>query len=92
MLYPRSEAIHRNPIEPQKQTSCEEIVKQKYPDAFVDNTGGEWYHIFIRQAVTEPCQTCHQQWTHEVVTCATPIGEDGEYSAWEQAARVLGLI
>jgi hypothetical protein len=74
-----------------KPTS-QELVQQKYPDAFVDDDG-QWIYIMVRKTITEECPTCGKNWTHKVVDHTNILGSAGnESSAWESAARNLGLI
>lgn len=69
-----------------------ELVQQKFPDAFVRDDG-EWVYIKNLETITEKCPTCGQDWTHKVTYCRNNLGSAGnESSAWESAARNLGLI
>ena len=71
---------------------AEELVKQKYPDAFVEDNG-QWVYIMTLKTVIERCPTCKRDWTHKVVDHMNTLGSGGSESyAWESAAKSLGLI
>ena len=75
-----------------KVLSHEELVKQKYPTAFVYDDVG-WVYIKFTTSRTDPCPRCGQSWTREVTMVMYSLGSGGSSSAaWESAAQNLGLI
>jgi len=72
--------------------TAQELVKQKYPNSFVDDDG-DWVYIRVKKTVTENCPHCRQKWTHEITDYNKTLGSSGSESrAWESAAKSLGLI
>lgn len=70
----------------------EELVKQHYPLAFVEDDG-DYVYIRVRRPVTETCPTCGQEWTHTVTDYSRTLGSGGTAAyAWKNAAHNLGLI
>lgn len=70
----------------------QKLVLQKYPDAFVDDDG-DWIYIRVTKTITEKCPTCRQDWVHKVTDYMNILGSAGnQQSAWEAAAKNLGLI
>ena len=74
--------------------TLEELVKQKFPDAFVEDDG-QWVYIMNKKTVTEPCPHCGQDWTHKVIDFGLLGGSLGSgncaENAWKNTAESLGL-
>ena len=76
-----------------KVHSPEELVKRTYPTAYVDDDK-DWIYIRYKETVTEKCPHCNREgWTHEREAVSGSLGSGGTISsAWEDAARSLGLL
>ena len=75
-----------------EKKTAEELVKQKYPGAYVWDDG-DWVYIHIPDPITQKCPTCGQKWTHRVEGLEPCIGSAGNSgAAWEDAAESLGLV
>ena len=75
-----------------KTLMAEELVKQKYPDAFVDDDG-DWVYVRVKKTVTGPCPHCGQQWSRKEIEHGNVLGSGGDSTrAWKSAAESLGLI
>jgi hypothetical protein len=74
-----------------RKKNPKELVLQKYPDAFLEDTG-EWVYIRTK-IIKDTCPTCKQPWIHKVTDHMNTLGSggDSEY-AWESAAKSLRLI
>ena len=67
--------------------TVEQLFRQEYPDAFVDDDR-EWVRIRNMREVTEVCPHCHQGWTHKVIDYGHALGAGNcESAAWEDALR-----
>lgn len=81
-------------IKAEEKLTPEQLVKQKFPDAFVDDDG-DWIYVRNKITVTGPCPDCGQKWIHKV-TDFSSIGILGtgncNYNAWQDAAKKLGLL
>lgn len=75
----------------QEKPTAQELVRRKYPSAFVEDTG-DWVYIRLRETITEKCSRCGQDWTHEVVVPLRYLGSGGsEGAAWKDALKRLAL-
>ena len=73
-----------------KKQASEEFVKERYPNAFIDDDGERVMYVRYKTRVTTPCRTCGQQWTRdiaEVGACLSSAGND--FDAWKRAAEAL---
>lgn len=76
-----------------KKPTAKELVKEKYPTAFVDDDG-DWVYIHITRLDESRCPHCNQTWRRQVIDYMHgPLGSGGstEY-AWQKAAENLGLL
>ena len=77
-----------------KLLTPEELVLEKYPNAFVDDNG-EWVYIRNQKETTENCPHCGQKWTRLVIdyTVGGTLGAGGDKErAWDDTAKRFGLI
>jgi hypothetical protein len=81
-----------NAVAATNKATPEELVKQKYPAAFVDDDGS-WIYIRVRKIVADKCPTCRQDRTDSVVDYSNTLGSAGnESAAWKSAAQNVGLL
>jgi len=68
--------------------TAEQIVKEKFPTAFVDDDG-TFVSIRDKKLVSEACPHCGQRWDHMVVNqVSLGSGGNADY-AWKSAANAI---